>query len=563
MNKATEVKYLASMSVGLVVGELDPSRILLPILILIFIYFMRQFLTPCYGYIKLKRSMHISIIICMLMATPCVAPSTRCSSSSASIPSSSDFFPTLQKDYNYLPGVKRWNGVPYHEFITVWWVALVVALGAIVQDGVTLLETAEGNDPNASSTDAGELRRFTARNSRVFACIANYLEPDCRPLTIANAEFPNDGAGLFKWLKVYGDLKVDSETKQGWLNEWNEATMAKVGIPLKPHGIWLWLEWVEDFGKPKKLNATLAQKRKKLLEGFPDSFDNVIAQERIKPDPGSYTIPTNYPAHHPKAGTAHPQRGQADLFALVTALEPEWTRRCKRGYIKPVPRGMVNEVYDDDDYDVNDDYAPSDDDRTEYGNAVTRSKIDQRFVCTWCGGRGHSSEVEGIGQCLTKRLNITIPKEELKATKYPDGITYPNFPPKGRNNARKPHASQAKVKVKEHSAKYTRDRRNNTTSKGNRNRYSSRDSRTPRKKYVRQAQDETDYESGSEEEVKEVNESSDSDGSPVADFAVAFHTIETHCNDYNSSSSDENSKSKLPTSRSVTKKSATTKAKRI
>ena len=67
-----------------------------------------------------------------------------------------------------------------------------------------------------------------------------------------------------------------------------------------------------------------------------------------------------------------------------------------------------------------------------------------------------------------------------------------------------------------------------------------RDSRTPRKKYVRQAQDETDYESGSEEEVKEVNESSDSDGSNVANFAVAFHTIETHCNDCDSSSSDEN-----------------------
>ena len=94
------------------------------------------------------------------------------------------------------------------------------------------------------------------------------------------------------------------------------------------------------------LVSTSAHESKKLLEGFPDSFDNVIAQESIKPDPGSYTIPANYPTHHPKAGTAHPQRGQADLYALVTALEPEWTRRCKRGYIKPVPRGMVNEVYD-------------------------------------------------------------------------------------------------------------------------------------------------------------------------------------------------------------------------
>ena len=186
------------MSVGLVVGELDPSRIFLPILILLFTYLMRRSLTPCYRYVTTKRTMRYSIMLCLLLATPCVAPTTRGSSSSASILSSSDFFPTLQKDYNYLPGVKRWNGIPYHEFITVWWVALVIALGAIVQDGVTLLETAEGNDPNASSSDATEVRRFTARNSRVFACIANYLEPDCRPLTIANAEFPNDGAGLFK-----------------------------------------------------------------------------------------------------------------------------------------------------------------------------------------------------------------------------------------------------------------------------------------------------------------------------------------------------------------------------
>ena len=168
-----------------------------------------------------------------------------------------------------------------------------------------------------------------------------------------------------------------------------------------------------------------------------------------------------------------------------------------------------------------------------------------------------------MGQCLTKRLNITIPKEELKATEYPDGITYPSFPPKGRNHARKPHGSQAKVKVKEHSAKYTRDRRSNSTSKSNRNRYSSRDSRAPRKKYVRKARDDTGYESESEEEVKEVNESSDSDDSHVADFAVAFHTIETHCDDCASSSSDENPKPQPSTSRSVTNKSATTKAKRI
>ena len=46
---------LASMSVGLVVGELDPSRILLPILILLSTYLMRRPLTSCYRVSKYFR----------------------------------------------------------------------------------------------------------------------------------------------------------------------------------------------------------------------------------------------------------------------------------------------------------------------------------------------------------------------------------------------------------------------------------------------------------------------------------------------------------------------------
>ena len=134
---------------------------------------------------------------------------------------------------------------------------------------------------------------------------------------------------------------------------------------------------------------------------------------------------------------------------------------------------------------------------------------------------------------------------------------------KGRNGTRKPYAKtiSSKEQGKESNANYT-DRTRRDNPRNPRGRYSSRDSRTPRKKYVRQAQDETDYESGSEEEVKEVNESSESDGSNVANFAVAFHTIETHCNDCDSSASHENPKPEPSTSRNVTKKSATTKAKR-
>ena len=45
----------------------------------------------------------------------------------------------LQKDYTVLPGMKVWNGVPYHDFRRVWFAALIVALGSIFQEGWTLI----------------------------------------------------------------------------------------------------------------------------------------------------------------------------------------------------------------------------------------------------------------------------------------------------------------------------------------------------------------------------------------------------------------------------------------
>ena len=57
-------------------------------------------------------------------------------------------------------------------------------------------------------------------------------------------EFPNDGHGLFVWLREYGKLEYDDTTKLELMNEWDEATMAKVGIKFTPNAIWEWLEYV-------------------------------------------------------------------------------------------------------------------------------------------------------------------------------------------------------------------------------------------------------------------------------------------------------------------------------
>ena len=49
------------------------------------------------------------------------------------------------QDY-FLPGVTRWDGIPYHDFRRVWWIALCAALGNISQEGWSLLQTARDQD---------------------------------------------------------------------------------------------------------------------------------------------------------------------------------------------------------------------------------------------------------------------------------------------------------------------------------------------------------------------------------------------------------------------------------
>ena len=55
--------------------------------------------------------------------------STSGSSSTTTYPKAKDFTANMQDKWDYLPGMKRWDGVPNYEFVTVWIAALIVALG--------------------------------------------------------------------------------------------------------------------------------------------------------------------------------------------------------------------------------------------------------------------------------------------------------------------------------------------------------------------------------------------------------------------------------------------------
>jgi hypothetical protein len=352
-------------------------------------------------------------------------------------------------------------------------------------------------------------------------------------------EFPNDGHGLFVWLREYGKLEYDDTTKLELMNEWDEATMAKVGIKFTPNAIWEWLEYVETLGD--KLGRSLAQRRRKLLAGFPESFDVITSPERLKPDPGTYVLPAVYPAYHPKSGQPDPNAGRPDLYALCKAYYPEWHYRIKSGQIKSVPRGSVYEIREHAaDYSEHDDDAYDDDsDREALYSSVSRRQITSKSVCGVCGGRGHYGRVEGM-DCLTKQLGIQIPRSELALTKYPSGISYPfSDLPGSSAGAHKKSMHGA------HLASSTRSSGKSGKSKRIPSKHKTKSRQpSPRRKPKHVSQvDEHDSEHVEHEERTDQDEDQSSEGDPRADFAalaVTYSTIDIR-NDARHTSTDESS----------------------
>ena len=221
----------------------------------------------------------------------------------------------------------------------------------------------------------------------------------------------------------------------------------------------------------------------------------------------------------------------------------------------------------DDDHD--DDYHG--DTHNGTANAVSRSNINAMFICLVCGGRGHAASVDGV-ECLTKQLGISIPRQELAATKYPNGLKYPSIPYKSSK-----HRESARYTTRRDS-----DSRQSSSRDGSR-RSSSRDEKhgvrfKDKKKYVkrnaRQVESEPEPESQVEsEQQKSSSESSDAAGEHNAKFAVTYHTIDTSAKyrstHEDSSSSEDNAKpvkpkpKPRPQSATTESKSATTKAKKI
>ena len=372
--------------------------------------------------------------------------------------------PNTQKDYDILPGMKMWDGKPYYEFRTTWWLALIGALGSIFQEGWTLIQTANGVDvggpagPVAAPTPA-QMSQHANRNLRLFYCILNYISPKSTVHRIARTTFGGDGMGLFNFLHVFGHLPYTTRQLNARDAVWREATIETLKIPIDENTVYAWYEWVEEQGT--KLQKTSVAKREKFLDGFPESFDHIVMPERtssMNGGFGQFVFPVNYPNHYPAAlaGQPHPRAGEPDTERLAQMWTHDWQDFILMGKIrkKPMSANQITHIPEDmvfkleaEEARPTERFAKFDDlmeiraseqgkayQIIEHGDeqlclAIKKDSITPKTVCMTCGGRGHVSRVDGL-TCMTLTLGVEVPKDVVRQVTYPDGVTFPVFKPR-------------------------------------------------------------------------------------------------------------------------------------
>ena len=146
------------------------------------------------------------------------------------LPSALSVDPSFRTDYDVLPGVTEFDGIPRNNFENTWLLILTAALGAIVQDGYTLLQTAREQDGGRDPGDPeDERRKHNLRKQRLAACILKYIKVESALYQTIIRLMPNDGVQMFRYIREVGKLPYTDEQKQEFVENWDKATMTNVG----------------------------------------------------------------------------------------------------------------------------------------------------------------------------------------------------------------------------------------------------------------------------------------------------------------------------------------------
>ena len=95
--------------------------------------------------------------------------------------------PVALSEANVIPGFitdkrPKYNGVPYNGFRNGYWMPLISMLGNIIQDGWSMRDTYNGDDPGGrnygAAPTANQQTQHGARSRRLAALGLNCCEPD-------------------------------------------------------------------------------------------------------------------------------------------------------------------------------------------------------------------------------------------------------------------------------------------------------------------------------------------------------------------------------------------------
>ena len=426
--------------------------------------------------------------------------------------------PNTDSKFNEIPYLTKmnfmWNGLPCLDFDERVLNVLNNGLGSINIKSGTLLATVRRTDPGGllgnpprAVAPPDVIDESNQRNLKAFCCILNYMDPRCELYKLFMRQFNCDGIAVYAVIIAVGPIPTPPRIIRAREDAWSRMTMDILRLPYSIAGFFSWAEIV--FAHGRKLGKDGTQQRDKFVEGLPSFFD---AEKSNMRHDARFVYPAtwgNMPGYaaSPIAAVAHPMAGQPDHNRMARAYVADWVTKSS-SVRKSIPHGMVREV----------ELIPEPDEVVE----LLAKDVTAKTPCFLCGGDGHAATTmlpDGEKViCATKILekyNSTGFKPKHRANKQT--VT------KGDSMAHELHELQSRMedimRLQQTSQQNDRRRSNKSHASSSRADAHSLESEAE----TVDGSDAADSDAQAHTCDEDDNDSMDSDGSRIQDFAEVVH----------------------------------------
>jgi len=249
--------------------------------------------------------------------------------------------PESDRKYNESPYLNdrkfKWNGYPQIDFAENVLNPFQNALGALQQNGSTLLQTVQQRDrggvlgnPARAAAPADVVANSNDRNVRAFSVIMNYIDEKCEMYLMFQRDFTSNGIAVWACMLVVGPLPAPPSVISQREDQWARMTMDTLRIPYDFNGYCKWIDVVSYAGR--KLGKDGNKMKDKYISGLPSNIfqseKTAMTHDNTFLYPPTYGMLPGY-AMAANAATNHPYAGQADHRALGMSYSPDWMQKTR------------------------------------------------------------------------------------------------------------------------------------------------------------------------------------------------------------------------------------------